>query len=356
MTAVLDPAAPKGTRTPPTRRRVTGVLTDQRVALAAIVIVLFVGFGVANPMFFNSQFVIYPLLRDTATFTVVGLAQMCALSIGHMNLAVGRMAAVAAMAAGFCFERLHMGLVPGSLIGLTTGALVGALTGWIIVKSQVNSFVVTLAMDFALLGLVSLTYTTFTDAAAFTTKPPGMDTLGNGSLGGYCIGNLCGAPVIPLLVFPALVALIAVRYLYGWTRLGRELLSTGASLRASRLSGIPSDRRVIQAHTISGLLAGLAGLMLAVASGSFSAAVGSEFMIPSFLGPVLGGTLLTGGAVSVLGTMLGTMLTLVIRQGLTVQGIGLETLNIALGFVLLLALSTQRLRTVTWRPWRRSRA
>lgn len=355
MTAVLGKAPPTDTGTPPRRRRFLGVLTDQRMALGVIVVVLFVGFGVANPMFFNGPFVVFPLLRDTAIFAVVGLAQMCALSIGHMNLAVGRMAAVAAMVAGFSFEKLHMGLAAGSLVGLAAGALIGALTGWIIVKSQVNAFVVTLAMDFALLGLVTLTYTTFTSAAAFTTKPPGMATLGNGSLGDYCIGNVCGAPNVPLLMFPALVAFIAVRYLYGFTRLGRELLSTGASLRVSCVSGIPTDRRIIQAHTMSGLLAGLAGIMLGVASGSFSAAIGSEFMIPSFLGPVLGGTLLVGGAVSVLGTLLGTMLTLVIRQGLTVQGFGLETLNITLGFVLLVALSTQRLRTITWRPGRKAR-
>jgi len=356
MTAVMEPATPKKTRPPDRRRRLIAMVTNSRMALAVIVVALFVGFGIANPLFFNSQSVIYPLLRDTATFTVVGLAQMCALSIGHMNLAVGRMAAVAAMVAGFSYERLHLGLIPGALLGLATGALIGAITGWIIVKSQVNSFVVTLSMDFALLGLVSLTYRSMTDAAAFTTKPAGMDTLRNGSVGDYCIGSVCGATVVPLLVFPALAAVLAVAYLYGWTRLGRELLSTGASLRTSRLSGIPTDRRVIQAHTLSGLLAGLAGLMLAVTSGSFSAAIGSEFLIPSFLGPVLGGTLLVGGAVSVLGTVLGTMLTLVIRQGLTVQGSGLETLNIALGFVLLLALSTQRLRTVTWRPGRRPRS
>jgi len=335
------------------RRRTLSVLANQRTALALILVALFVGFGVANPLFFNGEFVIYPLLRDTSTFAVVGLAQMCALSIGHLNLAVGRMAAVSAMVAGFAFERLHWDLLSGSLLGLATGAAVGALAGWIIVKSQVNSFVVTLAMDFALLGLVTLTYTTFTDAAAFTTKPPGMTTLQNGSLGNLCVGNVCGATVVPLLIFPAVVALLGIQYVYGRTRLGRELLSTGASLRTSRLSGIPTERRVIQAHTLSGLLAGLAGLMLAITSGSFSASIGSEFMIPSFLGPVLGGTLLTGGVVSVLGTLLGTAITLVIRQGLTVQGIGLDTLNIALGLVLLVALSTQRIRSITWRPGRR---
>src|ERR1035437_3645263 len=92
MTMVLGQTPPKNTDTPPTRRRVVGMLTDQRMALGVIVIVLVAGFGIINPMFFNGPFVVYPLLRDTATFTVVGLAQMCALSIGHMNLAGGRMA------------------------------------------------------------------------------------------------------------------------------------------------------------------------------------------------------------------------------------------------------------------------
>ena len=67
-------------------------------------------------------------------------------------------------------------------------------------------------------------------------------------------------------------------------------------------------------------------------------------MLPSFLGPVLGGTLLAGGSVAVRGTFIGTMMTLVIRQGLSVQGIGLETLNIALGLVLLAALSVGQIQ------------
>ena len=99
-----------------------------------------------------------------------------------------------------------------------------------------------------------------------------------------------------------------------------------------------------RAHIFSGALAGIGGLMLAYTNGSFTAAIGSQVMLPSFLGPVLGGTLLAGGAVAVLGTFIGTMLTLVIRQGLSVQGIGLETLNIALGLVLLAALSVGQIQ------------
>jgi ribose transport system permease protein len=319
--------------------------TDQRMILAVLVIAVFIAFAIRTPAFLNGQFVIFPLIRDTAVITIVGLAQLVTLSIGHLNLAVGRMAAVSAMVAGFTYERMGFGLLAGLIAGVLAGALVGMVTGYIIVKSQVNAFIVTLAMDFALLGLVTFTYISLTDAAAFTVKPEGMDFIRAGSLADFCVFGWCGPSVIPVIIFPALAVVALISFLYYRTRLGRELLATGVNLRAARLSGIPVDTRIIQAHTLSGALAGLAGILLAYVNGSFSAAIGSELLLPSFLGPVLAGTLLTGGVVGVFGTMLGTLLTLVIRQGLLVQGIGLETLNIALGVILLLALSANKIRT-----------
>ena len=321
------------------------IFNDQRVVLTLLTIALFIFFGLSNSAFFNVYFVIYPLLRDGATLTVIGLAQLCVLSIGHLNLAVGRMAAVSALVAGASYQYWGLSLVQGAILGVLTGALLGAITGWIIVKSQVNAFIVTLAMDFALLGLVTFIYVTFTGAtAAFTTKPAGMDYWRSKSLADFCLGPICGPKALPMMLIPAIVCLILVSFMFSKTRLGRELLSTGSNLRAAKLSGIPVESRVLTAHIFSGTLAGIGGLMLAYTNGSFTAAIGSQVMLPSFLGPVLGGTLLAGGAVAVLGTFIGTMMTLVIRQGLSVQGIGLETLNIALGLVLLLALSVGQIQ------------
>lgn len=321
------------------------IFNDQRVVLTLLTIALFIFFGLRNSAFFNVDFVIYPLLRDGATLTVIGLAQLCVLSIGHLNLAVGRMAAVSALVAGASYQYWGLTLVQGAVLGVLAGALLGAITGWIIVKSQVNAFIVTLAMDFALLGLVTFIYVTFTGAtAAFTTKPAGMDYWRSKSLKDFCVAGICGPKSIPMMLLPAIICLILVSFMFSRTRLGRELLSTGSNLRAAKLSGIPVENRVMTAHIFSGTLAGIGGLMLAYTNGSFTAAIGSQVMLPSFLGPVLGGTLLAGGAVAVLGTFIGTMMTLVIRQGLSVQGIGLETLNIALGLVLLLALSVGQIQ------------
>jgi len=209
---------------------------DQRVVLTLLTLALFIFFGARNSAFFNIDFVIYPLLRDGATLTVIGLAQLCVLSIGHLNLAVGRMAAVSALVAGASYQYWGLSLVEGAILGVLTGALLGAITGWIIVKSQVNAFIVTLAMDFALLGLVTFIYVTFTGAtAAFTTKPAGMDFWRSKSLADICLGPICGPRAFPMMLIPAIVCIILVSFMFSKTKLGRELLSTGSNFRAAKL-------------------------------------------------------------------------------------------------------------------------
>jgi ribose transport system permease protein len=231
------------------------------------------------------------------------------------------------------------------VLGLAVGALLGALAGLIISRTGVNSFVVTLAMDFALVGLVTILYARFTDGVAFPTEPSGMGALRFDTFADYCVGNVCG-PEIPLVVPFALVAALGVGLLFRWSRLGREILMTGSNVRAAELSGIPTRTRVVQAHALSGLIAGLAGFLLAANNGAFSASLGDQFLLPSFLAPVLGGTLLAGGAVSVLGTVLGATLTQVIYKGLNLLQFQLDQLQLYIGLVLLAALSLDRVRHV----------
>ncbi|MFE1194084.1 ABC transporter permease [Streptomyces olivaceoviridis] len=319
---------------------------DQRLGLLVLTAALAALFGVLRPAFLDQRLVLFPLLREISTLTVVALAQLAVLSVGHMNLAVGRMAAFGALFAGLGYDRLHLPLQLGLVVCLFAGAVIGGLTGWIIARTGVSSFVVTLAMDFALMGLVSLLYSALTENAAFTTRPSGLLDLRSASLADICAGRVCGSPAVPQMAQFTVLALVGLGFLYTRTRMGRELLLTGANPKAAELSGIPTGRRVILAHSLSGLLAALAGFMAAVGTGTFRASIGDDFMLPSFLGAVLGGTLLTGGVVSVVGALLGTSLVAVIRKGLDLLGVGLESLNIYLGCVLLLALSADRVRAV----------
>jgi ribose transport system permease protein len=119
----------------------------------------------------------------------------------------------------------------------------------------------------------------------------------------------------------------------------------GANARAASMSGIAVSRSIVLAHVLSGLLAGVAGLMVVARVGAAMPAVGGDdWLLPSFLAPVLGGTALAGGFVSVLGTFLGAMLVTVIRSGLLFVNISNFWLQLFLGLFLLAAVLAQRYR------------
>jgi ribose transport system permease protein len=318
---------------------------NPRIGLVVLLVALVVLFTVLRPAFLNTKLTLVPMQADMSVYAVAGLAQLSVLSLGQMNMAVGRMAAMSAFASGLAYDTLGVPLVVALAAGLLTGALLGALAGLIIASTGVNSFVVTLALDFALIGLVSLLYATFTQGVAFAGQPAGMSALRRDSMADYCAGDICG-PHVPLVVPFAVVAVIAVGVLFRWSRAGREILMTGANLKTAELSGISVRARIIQAHALSGLLAGLAGFLLSANNGAFSASIGDGFLLPSFLAPVLGGTLLAGGAVSVLGTVLGTAITQVIYKGLNLLQFQVDELKLYIGLILLAALSLDRVRHV----------
>ena len=318
---------------------------NPRIGLLVVLGALVALFTALRPAFLNIDLTLVPMQANISVYLVVGLAQLAVLSLGHMNMAVPRMAAMSAFATGLAYDRLGAPLVVDLAIGLAVGAGLGALAGLVIARTGVNSFIVTLALDFALVGLVSLLYSHFTDGVSFAGQPPGMAALGQDTMSDYCAGNVCGPPV-PLLVPFALVAALLVGLIFRWSRIGREILMTGSNVRAAELSGIPVGIRVIQAHALSGLLAGLAGFLLAAQNGGISASVGGQFLLPSFLAPVLGGTLLVGGAVSVFGTVLGAAITQVIYKGLNLLQFGVDQLKLYIGLVLIIALSLDRVRHV----------
>jgi ribose transport system permease protein len=341
---VVSTAQRTAIRRPHAFRRFLGT---PRFFLLVLIILLVVVLGALRPTFFNGPFVIAPLITSISIFTVVGLSQLVVMSVGHMNLAIGPMAAFGAMFAGMSFELWGFPLWAGIIVGLVAGAATGAVSGWLIAKTGVNSFIVTLAMSFALIGLVPTIYSALSTGSAFTAKPDGLDFIGRSSFAVICVANIaCGTNAVPIIVVPMLITMGLLGYLFTRTRVGRELLMTGSNLEAAQLSGIPTGRRIILVHTVSGVLAAFAGILLGASTGSFTPAIGGEFMLQSFVGPILGGTLLAGGYVSITGTLLGITLTLLIRKGLDLFGVGIETLNILLGVILLVALSAERFRGI----------
>lgn len=313
----------------PARRGAFLAESGNLIGLAAIVLIFWVVLTSLRPGFI-SNFNLFTLSRSLAIDIVIGFSTMVVLATGGMNLAIGSIGVCAVMAAGFLMQGLGLPPLVAFAAALALGAALGWLNGFAIVRSGVNSFIITLASASLYLGAMLI----LSKAVTFNELPAAVADFGKLRFGGF---------VSPLLII-ALAIGAALIVLFRFTALGREILAAGANPRAAELSGVPVGRVVIIAHTLSGALAGAAGLMLVARLGAAMPSIGQDWLLPSFLAPVLGGTLLSGGAVSVIGTMLGALLVTTIRSGLLVMQVGNFWLQLFLGVILLAAVMLDRYR------------
>jgi ribose transport system permease protein len=263
---------------------------------------------------------------------------MVVLATGGMNLAVGAIGVCTVMTTGYLMQTLGLP-VPVAIVGaLALGAALGWLNGFAIVKTGVNSFVITLASANLFSGAMLI----LTKAVPLNALPPEVGAFGKMRINVFTTA----LPASPLLLIAIVIGVILF-ILYRYSILGRRILAAGANPRAAAMSGVPVDRVIVISHVLSGLLAAIAGVMVVARLGAAMPSVaGEDWLLPSFLGPVLGGTLLSGGFISVVGTMLGAFLVTTIRSGLLVLQIGNFWLQLFLGLILLLAVLADRYRGV----------
>lgn len=298
---------------------------DLSSSLTALVLICAI-LAIAVPPF-RSAYNLNALAFTVAVTGVVGLAQLCALSVGQFNLALTAIGASAGIFAGFLMQVAGVPFPIAVFGGLLLGAAAGGVQGLIITGLGINPFIVSLALASTYMGAML----GLTKGTSFNQLPPMFIAIGR--------ATLLGLPVLPMLT---LVVAVLVALLFHRTTTGRRLLATGASQRAAFMSAVPTSRVILLAHVISGLLAAFAGLMLVTRLGSAQPSLGAEWLLPSFAAPVLGGTLLTGGKVRILGTLFGAILLAVIANGLVLFGVSAYWYQSLLGLVLLLALALDK--------------
>ena len=300
------------------------------IGLAAIVVLFWIVFASLAPGFVSS-FNLFAMSRTLAIDIVIGFSTMVVLATGGMNLAIGSIGVCSVMLAGYLMQKWGLPSPLALAAGLLLGALLGWANGFAIVRSGVNSFIITLASASLFTGGMLI----LTKAVIFNGLPPAI----------AAFGRMRFAIVSPLLII-ALAIGAALIGLFRFTALGREILAAGANARAAELSGVPVGRVIVIAHTLSGLLAAAAGLMLLTRLGAAMPSIGQDWLLPSFLAPILGGALLSGGSISVIGAIIGALLVTTIRSGLLILQVGNFWLQLFLGVMLLIAVLLDRYRTV----------
>lgn len=321
-------AAPSGAGFHFFTSRLTSWLLSNEFGLLALILIFGVAFALGTPGF-ASPFNLFTLGRIMAIDIMIGFSMMVVIATGGLNLSVGAIGVCSAMSFGWLSERLGLPLalaIPGAL---ALGGALGAINGQLIVRSGLHSFIITLATMSIFFGVMVFV----TRAEAFRGLPAAVAIFGKTRYLGY---------VSPLLIVSAAVG-VALSVLYRLTPLGREMLAAGARAPAAELSGVRVGRTFVLCHMLSGVLACVAALMVIARTGaalpSMAGDLGQDWLLPAFLGPVLGGAALGGGRVSVLGAFLGSVLVSELTNGLLQFRVGEFWVQTYLGLLLLIAVA-----------------
>lgn len=249
-----------------------------------------------------------------------------------IDLSVGAVLALSgAMAAGLLkngiaipSQNIYIGftLLGAILVGMTTGAGLGVFNGWAITKFNLPPFVVTLAMLTIARGLTML----WTEGFPISELGESFAYLGTG----WFLGIPVPVWISGIIV---LIAVIATKK----TRFGRYIYAIGGNENAARLSGIDINRIKIAVYGIAGMLAGIGGLLVTSRLDSAQPNAGMSYELDSIAAVVIGGTSLSGGRGSILGTVQGAIIIGVLNNGLVLLNVSPFWQQVVKGIVILLA-------------------
>ncbi|WP_334174152.1 ABC transporter permease [Pseudoxanthobacter sp.] len=294
----------------------------QILSIAVFFLACVLVFTAGTPTFLTAGNILN-VLRQAAPILVVAVAMTFVIVTGGIDLSVGsQVALINALAAIVMAAGLPWPLAALAMLAL--GAAIGFAQGWFIAYQGVPAFIVTLAGLSILRGF-----------ALWMTEGYSIPIKDAAGFFWFGRGDLLGIPV------PALIAVLAAVIGYvvlHAARYGRRVVAVGSNMEAARRVGMPAQWIIASVYMLCGVASAAAGLLIAarLGSGSSNAAVGFELQVIAAV--VLGGTSLTGGRGTIVGTVLGTLTIAVIGNGLILMHISPFFTQIVTGAIILVAI------------------
>ena len=272
---------------------------QQNIVIFTILIVLFLFFTIVNPNFVD-KYNVLSMIQSFVPYAFLALGVTFVVATGGIDLSIGAVAIASAFLAGR-FHQLGMPLFFVIPIMIAIGALAGCLNGFLVAKLKIPAFIATLGTMMTIRGISGL-----------MVKIPNVIYPTN-TWFNRVFSNTNGFPIgiVWLLGFAAIAMVVLYK-----TKIGRYILSIGSNEEATRLSGVNVVKYKFIAYLICGTLAGIAGIFYASSFATIVAASGNGMELEAIAGVYIGGTVAAGGSASILGTILGSFLLVVIRVGL----------------------------------------
>jgi ribose transport system permease protein len=232
--------------------------------------------------------------------------------------------------AGVVLTYLGMPLLLGVAAAIAAGAFCGLCSGTFVAKMKIPPFIATLGMMLILKGLSLVISGT---RPIYFNDTPGFDQISRGSL----IGEVFPALPIPNGVLILFIVAIAASYILSRTVLGRYTFALGSNEEAVRLSGVNTDMWKIRIYALAGAICGIGGILIASRLNSAQPALGLGYELEAIAAVVIGGTSLSGGRGTILGTLIGALIMAVLTNGLRVLSVAQEWQTVVTGAIIILA-------------------
>lgn len=301
----------------------------QRILAFGALVVLIVVFSIASENF-RSFSNITGILIATAVNGVLALGVTFVIITGGIDLSIGTVMTLSAVMTGVFITNWHFPVVIGVIGGLLTGMLAGFVNGVLIARLKIPPFIATLGMLNVAKGL-SLVISQL--KPIYFNDTPIFNTIAMGSIPGAIIPGF-DIPNAVLIMFGA--AIIAALVL-NKTILGRYTFALGSNEEATRLSGVNVNRWKIAVYAITGLFSGLAGVLIASRLNSAQPALGQGYELDAIAAAVIGGTSLSGGEGTMLGTIIGAFIISTLTNGLRILSVPQEWQTVVTGGIVILA-------------------
>lgn len=302
----------------------------QQLLAFASLIVICVFFSFASP-FFLSYGNFTAILFSTVVIGTLAIGTTFVIISGGIDLSLGTGMALCAVMSGVFLVDMNLPLVIGVLAAIGFGGLIGLINGINISVLKIPPFIATLAM---LLVADGLALVLSNSQPIYFSDVPGYLEISSGSL----------IPEVPNAVLVLIGVAVVAAVLLRKTLLGRYTYSIGSNEEATALSGINVRRWKIGIYTFAGLFTGLAGVMISARLGSAQPATGLGYELEAIAAVIVGGTSLSGGKGTIVGTLIGALIISVINNGLQLMSIPQEWQDVILGCVILVAVYTDMIR------------
>lgn len=299
-----------------------------------ILVLLVVVFSITSPGFFSGQNFTSTTVSASNTI-ILAVAETFVIITGGIDLSVGAMLGLSGMV-GADVMQSTMGsgsftsLFLGVLAGLGTGVVLGAVNGFVIAFLEITPFIATLGMLGIATGLTFLV----TNGTDIVNLPPQLSNFGDATLFGF-------------LGTPALIALGIL--LLAWfslrlTRFGKYTYAVGSNAEGTRRSGVNVKAHLFKIYTLSGLLSGIAGVLIVARLATGSPLEGANDELNAIAAVVIGGASLFGGRGTILGSTIGALIIAVLVSGLVIMGVQPYWQQVTIGIIIILAVYVDQRR------------